>query len=647
MKAHVLLIVLVVILALPALAFGVHISRAPLTLRSMIEQADRVTVGCIEDSDIKKSEWLLAQTEILKGKGTASKKYVLTVGEDKNEDLYSIRHILRINARKRKTPYILFQGRDPDNPDSPPVGRLHACGIWFDMRRTESGWEITGFLPRFGEAYTGRTSTLIRRSRFVNEYQSDAGHLDEHIAVASGDIQALKSMHKNAPSKSDPDYNEYMRVTLGVKDKHGRTPLDLARQIYREERKEFEARHKEIIALVTPPRREPRTKEGNAVSMLYDCFLTILVKKELKKGVSFPSDKRYCNATGTHINFLLSYNITPNELRGFGISIPRKNMVLKGGFFTVKDDLVVDRITEKQGQQIIVLKQAGKNETVIPNISGKVVAVSLNEDTGSDELVMLSAGRQKSVKRGYRFTISRNNIQICVVEIMKVFDDSSVGKVIPDSVSKDESGKMMRVKQYDNAVISGAVYKQEPPKKESRRVSGDYEQDGKVIHANNDQKLVAIDLGMKDNIERGMKFEVFQIKGGGKYVSKAIIEIKEVQETISLGYIEKLYNLKEPIIPGDLISSPLYDRHAKKRFHVAGTFKKHKKEDLVKMIQESGGMVVDKIGIYTDFVVLGYKDIGTARQEAIDMGVIMLSEKDLLKYLKDEKGQKREFKKVD
>ena len=64
-----------------------------------------------------------------------------------------------------------------------------------------------------------------------------------------------------------------------------------------------------------------------------------------------------------------------------------------------------------------------------------------------------------------------------------------------------------------------------------------------------------------------------------------------------------------------------------------------------KLLEEAKAIVVDKIGIYTDFVVLGYKDIGSAKQEAIDMGVVLLNEEYLLKFLKDKKKNedKNEF----
>ncbi len=159
--------------------------------------------------------------------------------------------------------------------------------------------------------------------------------------------------------------------------------------------------------------------------------------------------------------------------------------------------------------------------------------------------------------------------------------------------------------------------------------------DGEVLSSNNEKRLVVINLGEKEQVKPGYHFEVFQIRGGGKYVSKGLIEVKEVQETISLCYLNTLLNVNDPIIPGDQIGSPIYDKYEKKRFYVAGDFKKYQAEDVKKLIIESGGIVVDEIDLYTDFVVLGERGTEPAKKAAIDFGVIMMNEGQLLKYLID------------
>ncbi|MFC1479026.1 hypothetical protein ACFL6F_00365 [Planctomycetota bacterium] len=84
-------------------------------------------------------------------------------------------------------------------------------------------------------------------------------------------------------------------------------------------------------------------------------------------------------------------------------------------------------------------------------IEGKVVAISKNKESGHDELVMLSVGRQDKVQVGFEFVIFRGETYICKVVIKKVFEDSAVGMVIPESVARDDRDETQRVKQYDSA----------------------------------------------------------------------------------------------------------------------------------------------------------------------------------------------------
>jgi chromosome segregation ATPase len=92
----------------------------------------------------------------------------------------------------------------------------------------------------------------------------------------------------------------------------------------------------------------------------------------------------------------------------------------------------------------------GMTKPPIP-IEGKVVAVTKEKETGYDKLVMLSVGKQDRVKKGYEFIIYRGDKYICTVVVQKVFDDSSVSSVIPESVNRNERGERMQVKQYDSA----------------------------------------------------------------------------------------------------------------------------------------------------------------------------------------------------
>lgn len=324
------------------------------------------------------------------------------------------------------------------------------------------------------------------------------------------------------------------------------------------------------------------------------------------------------------------------------------------------------RHSEENGPDLSI--ELLKDEIPLSDIKGKIIAVSINEDTGNDELVMINIGRDKDVKPAYIFGISKDNRHICMVEIKKVFEDSSVGQVISGSVTKDKNGNVMRIKQYDKASLVLAAAKKDSSKGEDTKSEEKYGEektdadsknrieniinqfppihDGVVLKVDAERKQIVINLGKKENLKPGRIFEVFQVKYGGEYVAKGLIKVIEVRKTESTGQIIKLYNDDSSIHQGDYINSPLYEKHRKIRIYLAGKYKIRNKEEYSKLIEDAGAIVVDRIGIYTDYVVLGHKDIGTAKQEAIDMGVVLMDEDDLSKYLKDKKKETEQGKTI-
>jgi Ca-activated chloride channel family protein len=99
-----------------------------------------------------------------------------------------------------------------------------------------------------------------------------------------------------------------------------------------------------------------------------------------------------------------------------------------------------------------LLKKLAKNDSdTKKSIDGKVVAATKDKKTGYDKLVMLSVGKQDGVKKGYEFILYRGTTYICTVVVQKVFDDSCVCSVIPESINRDKNGKPMDINQYDRA----------------------------------------------------------------------------------------------------------------------------------------------------------------------------------------------------
>ncbi|MBP7935013.1 MAG: hypothetical protein KA354_10245 [Phycisphaerae bacterium] len=138
--------------------------------------------------------------------------------------------------------------------------------------------------------------------------------------------------------------------------------------------------------------------------------------------------------------------------------------------------------------------------------------------------------------------------------------------------------------------------------------------DGYVVRAVAGDKIAYISLGAKDGIKRGMSFSVYSRTKGipdeGK--GKGAVEVTQVFDDTAECRVSQATN-GEPLVEGDLIANPFFDRSRKLNFVVAGDFDLNFDgeaedpggEQVSKMIVQSGGNVVKQLDTRTDFVVLG------------------------------------------
>lgn len=138
--------------------------------------------------------------------------------------------------------------------------------------------------------------------------------------------------------------------------------------------------------------------------------------------------------------------------------------------------------------------------------------------------------------------------------------------------------------------------------------------DGQIIRTVPDQGVVYISLGQRDHIKAGMTFAVYSrirgIPADGK--GKATIKVNNVFDTTSECSVTTS-NTGDPVVDGDVIANPVYDRNRKFNFVVAGDFDLDfdgktddpAGEQVRKMIEEWGGQLQQSVDTRTDFVVLG------------------------------------------
>jgi hypothetical protein len=165
----------------------------------------------------------------------------------------------------------------------------------------------------------------------------------------------------------------------------------------------------------------------------------------------------------------------------------------------------------------------------------------------------------------------------------------------------------------------------------------DTDADGEIVHANQGLGMAWIDLGRKHRLGRGLTFEVFQYIKGGKRKKKGMIEVKRVEGETSECAILEQYDRADPIIKGDHIASPFFDKKKEMVFVFVGeslTNNRYERQQLERRIRDFGGRVDDEITIDSDFVIA----IKNAEQspefaKAVQFGVVIMRESDLLEFI--------------
>lgn len=153
--------------------------------------------------------------------------------------------------------------------------------------------------------------------------------------------------------------------------------------------------------------------------------------------------------------------------------------------------------------------------------------------------------------------------------------------------------------------------------------------DGQVVQTVPDQNIVYISLGTRDYIKPGMTFAIYSrirgIPADGK--GKATIRVNNVFDITSECSVTTS-NVGDPIVDGDVIANPVYDRNRNFNFVVAGDFDLDFDgsiddaggRQVRRMIQEWGGNLQDTVDTRTDFVVLGAPPVSPFGSSVSDDG---------------------------
>jgi hypothetical protein len=176
--------------------------------------------------------------------------------------------------------------------------------------------------------------------------------------------------------------------------------------------------------------------------------------------------------------------------------------------------------------------------------------------------------------------------------------------------------------------------------------------DGEVVFADSRLGYAWIDLGKQHGLKKGTRFDVYQYIKGGRQKIKGWIEVKRVdQDMAQVAIIEGSYrdpqtgeklalpDPTDPIVKGDLIRNPFFEKDKQVRVAFLGTKltnRYYNLKELERKIEEFGGKVQKEVSVETDILIVlarAEEEFQKEYEKAIQLGIDMMREDELLDYI--------------
>lgn len=190
-------------------------------------------------------------------------------------------------------------------------------------------------------------------------------------------------------------------------------------------------------------------------------------------------------------------------------------------------------------------------------------------------------------------------------------------------------------------------------KKKTKSFTEYSEPDGRVVFSDASLGYAWINLGHKHGLRRNLRFHVYQFIKGGRQKIKGVIEVRKIEEEMSqcailvdqevtdpiTGKKVVVPDKNDPVVKGDLIRNPYFDKEEQKVFVFLGSRLQNRYYNLAEItrrIEEAGGRVDKKVSTASHFVVvLGEDgdDYQIQYDRAAQFGVIFMREAELMEYL--------------
>ncbi len=155
--------------------------------------------------------------------------------------------------------------------------------------------------------------------------------------------------------------------------------------------------------------------------------------------------------------------------------------------------------------------------------------------------------------------------------------------------------------------------------------------DGKVILVDRHTGVV-VDIGRKQGVSRGLRFQVLTQKSDGTRITRGEFEAKTVFPEISRGILVGENNPVDIVHKGAIIINPAFDPGRAKIFVADTTFGAAEKQSFRDILSKYGSVLEDKLTIRTDYLIIGPRE-GKFVDRAEKIGGIIIREDELNAFL--------------
>ncbi len=154
--------------------------------------------------------------------------------------------------------------------------------------------------------------------------------------------------------------------------------------------------------------------------------------------------------------------------------------------------------------------------------------------------------------------------------------------------------------------------------------------DGSILSVGATGAVAYVDLGARHGLHRGTRFQVLRPGKSGELSPKGTVEVRDVEDDMSLVGLLGEPDAFDPILAGDRLRNPHFEPNKVLHFFLLGDFPLTlAKEQATVRLRELGAMVDETLASGTDVVVLGEKSLaeGEFAQELTDTDEYKLADK--------------------